>query len=144
MDPLELADQALAGDALKPKARAQLLLQLSQIWSLFDLDRARPYWEKLQPLADRLEDASLETYRWLQGVFEPKAIEPKGLTAELLQVIQAEAEEGGTDPEAAKAKLREAEARLRRRWWWPFGRKAAWSILVEKWSELDRVATIAY
>jgi hypothetical protein len=139
-------ETALSQQDLRPRARALLLLNLCQIWSLVDLEKAKEYWESLEELSGELDADSQASYQALQDLFEPpeppQPHEGTGTSPQVAAEIQTARAEAGENTEILKERLQAAEARLRQRWWWPFGLTAAWTALMETWATVDRAQAL--
>ena len=80
----------------------------------------------------------METYTGLESSF-------KSRPGRFVQEIQGHAQNALTlcdsDRESAVSLLQSCEQRIRGQWW-PFGKRAAWTVLVQAWADIDRIAAL--
>lgn len=140
---LDRVDSVLAGEELKPAARALLLLRLCQQTQVLRPEAFERYLAQLEEQERWLPAEYRKEYYGLHSDGKESGKKPGAFVRGVLEEIEAACGDAASDPEAARAALVAAEERLRGRWYWPFGRRPAWIALVGAWAELDRKEAIA-
>lgn len=142
-------DAILSSEQLLPAARSLLLLRVCQLAQVIRPELAKHYWLQLKPLRGQLRAPHLPAYDDLcrsldgsgSGSVQRAARVP--FLAEILDTVESATSRARLAPDAAKAALDSACQRLRRLWWWSFGKAEVWHALVLAFAAVDRARAIA-
>jgi len=139
---LTSVDRVLSDRNLLAEPRALLLLRICQVAQAFRPELLQRYWKPLRELSGSLPAEHREAFEGLRATAEPPA---KASLGKFAQEIVAAADRGTKMAKTSRAEagriLRDADARLRKRWW-PFGKRPAWMALVQAWCEVDRTEAL--
>ncbi len=138
---LSSVDAALSDTELLEGPRALLLLRICQYAQVVRPDILRNYWPKLLTLRKKLPANQQEAFEALRtAVDPPRPQELGGFAGEVIAQVNEGVRQAASDRDAACKVFLECEQRLRKRWWWPFGKGPAWTALVQAWAETDRAS----
>ncbi len=139
---IERANALIKSDQLHPKAKAYLLLKLSQIHALLSNEKADEYWLQLQSLQRHLATPDKAIMENLRPMLEEEEDPTKGFAGEKIAEIKSKLKQPDlTDwelREFLEAKVEEVKKRL-----WPGGKQAVWQQLVQVWKVIDRKQALA-
>lgn len=131
------ADQALSSPAMRPKAKALLLLNLCQVYSLFSTERAEQYFEQLTAVKSAIPADQKALFDNLQEALGESESSTKGLAGEINAATREHLKQPGVPEAEIRAVLGGFEEKLRKSFS-PFGKRAAWEQLIRSWMIIDR------
>ncbi len=137
VDVLSKANQLLASNELRPKAKAFLLLKLVQIMILVSPEKARDYWERLAKIKNQLAGEDATSINDLTPIFEEEESPKKGFAAEKIGEIDALLGNENLSESQLKDALQQIEEEVKKRFL-PFGKMPVWKKLVMVWKGIDR------
>jgi len=135
-------DALVSDPRLQPGARAVLLLRACVLAQALRPDVLERYWGELKALARDVPAGSKESFEGLRDTLEPpEADSAGGLAGQVAEALEA-AKRTGNRVALVEA-LGEAERRVKGKRL-PFGKKAAWDVLVRAWIDVDRTQAFAH
>jgi hypothetical protein len=141
-DVMATVGATLAGDELKDRPRALLLLRLCQLSLLFSPEKTEHYWSLLVPLQAKVPSGCHTDFEQVRSTMGPVSKSAsKGFAAEVIADMEAARNMAASDMDGAKRRLHDCEWRLEKRRW-PFGKALARIALVEAWATIDRQHTL--
>jgi len=139
---LERANTLIKSDQLQPKAKAFLLLKLSQIHALLSSEKAEDYWKQLQPQQRHLANENKTLMESLRPMLEEEEDPTKGFAGEKIAEIKSKLNQPDLAEEELRAFLNAKAEEVRKRLW-PAGKQAVWQYLIQVWKGLDRKQALA-
>jgi len=139
---LNKAHELIQSDALRPKAKALLLLKLSQLYSLFSLEKAKEFWQKLQKVQNRLSGEDQTRFTELSQILTEEKEAKKGFAGDKIAEINAMMSKPDLTESALRTFLLEKEEEVNKRFW-PGGKEAVWERLVSVWKSIDRAHALS-
>jgi hypothetical protein len=119
--------------------RALLLLELCHVTRALQPDAFSGFLGQLQDHASALPAQEQQRYQALLTLEVPTTGEAgTGFATRLAAELNEALDRLDSDREAAVMGVEACEAKLRGRWWWPFGLAPAWQALAKAWARIDR------
>lgn len=137
--PLANIDATLNRSGLGDTPKALLLLKLCQTTRSLRPDAFPGFLEQLQGVAFALPATERAAYEALVSVESSSAAgEAGGFAGAIAGDLEEAVGKVDSDRAGAIEQVQACEARLRSRWWWPFGRGPAWLAIASAWASIDR------
>jgi len=139
---IERANALIKSDQLRPKAKAFLLLKLSQIHALLSSEKAEDYWKQLQSQQRHLANEDKTLMESLRPMLEEEEDPTKGFAGEKIAKIKSKLNQPDLSEGELRAFLEEKAEEVRKRFW-PAGKQAVWQQLIQVWKSIDRNQALA-
>ncbi|MEA3325796.1 MAG: hypothetical protein U9R53_00540 [Chloroflexota bacterium] len=139
---IERANALIKSDQLRPKAKAFLLLKLSQIHALLSSEKADEYWQLLQSQQRHLVNEDKTLMETIRPMLEEEEDPTKGFAGEKIAEIKSKIKQPGLTEGEIREFLEEKTEEVKKRFW-PAGKQAVWQQLVQVWKVIDRKQALA-
>ena len=137
-DILGRLDKVLDDSLLLSEPRAVLLIRVCQILRVVEPGHFEKYLEKLKAIQSKIPEEKKDDFKALKG-FDAVNRKKKsgGFALGIIERIEEGIKTAETSPADAEKIFTECEEKLKSRFW-PFGKKTAWTALVDAWSKQNR------
>jgi len=139
---IERANALIKSDQMRPKAKAFLLLKLSQIHALLSSDKAEDYWKQLQSQQRHLANEDKTLMESLRPMLVEEEDPTKGFAGDKIAEIKSKLNQPDLAEEELREFLEEKAEEVKKRLW-PAGKQAVWQQLIQVWNSIDRNQALA-
>ena len=139
---IDRADTLIKTDQLRPRAKAFLLLKLSQIYTFLSMEKADKYWNQLQTQQKHLDPQEKALMEELRPMLEEEEDPSKGFAGEKIAEIKSKLKNPDLSDWEIREFLEEKAEEVKKRIW-PAGKQAVWQQLIEIWKPIDRKQALA-
>lgn len=134
---IDRANSLIQNKDLQPKAKALLLLKLTQLHALFSSENAIDYWQQLVPMRGNITGEDKIQLDELGLNFEEGKTPTKGFAGEKIAEIKNIMARPNVSEFELRAFLDQCETEVSKKLW-PGGKQAIWEQLVLAWKTIDR------